>query len=349
MKEASVCPQAIDASSESVGSNSSLGRRKRSSQCNPVEKTEGASGENTPTQNSDQTSNNNQDIISECVETNSMTVVDPDNPLELIFNPEKQGDRDVLINNAKKEYRDNYSGMDIKTSYNALFEILWYTQIPCFDVRKITSTEQHQHGMIKSCIWKGVRLPCSKLFTASPTDRGMCCTFNVQAAEKMFKSGDYQTMIKSMQKRDKSMAFDLQENWPKAKHEFDHFEPEAGVSKGLTLMLDSHSDLLSGSSISDDFQGFIAVVNDNKQFPITTQKSVLIRPGHYNLVSIQATKVSAKSDIRKYTPEKRSCYFHDESPLRFHNIYSQGNCKLECQVSSSIVNGAVLFPSTIKV
>ena len=118
-------------------------------------------------------------------------------------------------------------------------------------------------------------------------------------------------MIKSMQKRDKSMAFDLHQNWPpQTEHDFDKVEPEAGVSKGLTLVLDSHSDLLSGSSISDDFQGFMAVVNENTQFPITTQKSVLIRPGHHNLVSMEATKVSAKLDIRQFQPKKRFCYFN---------------------------------------
>ena len=167
-----------------------------------------------------------------------------------------------------------------------LFEILWYTQVPCFDVANVTSDKQHEHAMIKSCMWKGIKIPCSKVFTASPTDRGMCCTFNVQAAEKMFKTGDYQTMIKKMQDQDESKAFDLFESWPELKYDYQKFGPEAGVSNGLHLLLDSHSDLLSGSSISDDFQGFIAVVNDNKQFPITSQKSVLIRPGHHNLVSI---------------------------------------------------------------
>jgi len=139
-------------------------------------------------------------------------------------------------------------------------------------------------------------------------------------------------MIKKMQDRDRSKAFDLMEKWPESKHDLKKFIPEAGVSKGLHLMLDSHSDLLSGSSISDDFQGFIAVVNDNKQFPITSQKSVLIRPGHHNLVSIQAKKVSAKTDIKRYLPEKRYCYFHDENPMKTHKNYSQSNCKLECQV-----------------
>ena len=41
--------------------------------------------------------------------------------------------------------------------------------------------------MIKRCIWKGVRVSCSSIFSMYPTDRGMCCSFNMQKAEEMFK------------------------------------------------------------------------------------------------------------------------------------------------------------------
>jgi hypothetical protein len=57
-------------------------------------------------------------------------------------------------------------------------------------------------------------------------------------------------------------------------------KPEAGSSKGLTLMLDAHSDLIAGASVSDDFQGFTAVIDSSLQYPLTTRKSVLIKPGH---------------------------------------------------------------------
>jgi hypothetical protein len=57
-------------------------------------------------------------------------------------------------------------------------------------------------------------------------------------------------------------------------------KPEAGRSKGLTLMLDAHSDLVASNSIPDDFQGFTAVVSSRSQYPVTSGKSVLIRPGH---------------------------------------------------------------------
>jgi hypothetical protein len=55
---------------------------------------------------------------------------------------------------------------------------------------------------------------------------------------------------------------------------------EAGRSKGLTLMLDAHSDMIEASSVPDDFQGFTAVIASRSQYPITSRKSVLIRPGH---------------------------------------------------------------------
>ena len=298
MKEASICPGTQPISDPAAPSR----RKKRENECD----------------------SSSSESKSNCV--------DPDNPLEMIFHPTKKGEEYDLMAEAKKEYENNFEGMDMVSSYDALFEILWYTQIPCFDVYNVTSIRQHENGMIKSCMWKGVRMPCSKLFTAFPTDRGMCCSFNVEAAEKMFTSGVYRKMINKMQKRDKDMAFDTLESWSNVEYDYTESTPEAGVSKGLTLMLDSHSDLLSGSSVSDDFQGFLAIVNDKKQFPITTQKSVLIRPGQYNLVSIQATKVSAKRDIRKYPARKRKCYFEDEMPLIAHNNYSYSNCKLECMM-----------------
>ena len=70
------------------------------------------------------------------------------------------------------------------------------------------------------------------------------------------------------------------------------------------LVLDAHTDLVTGSSISNDFeaweihkekellnklcyievllslQGFEAVVDSRKEYPLTKRDSVLIRPGH---------------------------------------------------------------------
>ena len=67
------------------------------------------------------------------------------------------------------------------------FDVLWYSQLPCYDVIGTTSGAKNERSMIKRCFWKGRELDCSAIFKTFPTDRGMCCTFNMAAAEAMFQ------------------------------------------------------------------------------------------------------------------------------------------------------------------
>ena len=50
-----------------------------------------------------------------------------------------------------------------------LIEILWNTQLPCFDVKEVTSEKIQQRGLLKTCFWKGVNVPCSAIFKTMPT------------------------------------------------------------------------------------------------------------------------------------------------------------------------------------
>ena len=98
--------------------------------------------------------------------------------------------------------------MNLQKSYDSLFEILWHTQLPCFDVAGVTSDEKNQFGLLKRCYWKGMEVPCSKIFRTFPTNQGMCCTFNMDSAERMFQIGKYQDRVSFMQERDKNFSFD---------------------------------------------------------------------------------------------------------------------------------------------
>ena len=110
-------------------------------------------------------------------------------------------------------------------SYTALFELLWYSQIPCFDVENVTSYKEGYGirtetrvlltslqvfliGMIKSCVWKGRNLSCASIFSMYPTDRGMCCTFNKQRADEMFKASRYQEEVTKLSSQDKESSFE---------------------------------------------------------------------------------------------------------------------------------------------
>jgi hypothetical protein len=91
--------------------------------------------------------------------------------------------------------------------------------------------------------------------------------------------------------------------------------------------------LVSGGTVAEDFDGFYAIVDSSDQFPTTTRKSVLIRPGHNNIVSLDATRITASRDIESVEPEKRFCLFHNELELKVHNNYTQTNCILECTLN----------------
>ena len=41
-----------------------------------------------------------------------------------------------------------------------------------------------------------------------PTDRGMCCSFNIKKAEELFEDGIFTQTVTDLQKRDRQLAFD---------------------------------------------------------------------------------------------------------------------------------------------
>ncbi len=45
------------------------------------------------------------------------------------------------------------------------------------------------------------------------------------------------------------------------------FRPQQGVTKGLTVMLDAHTDQVAKSTVYDSFQGFMAVINSRYTDP----------------------------------------------------------------------------------
>ena len=105
---------------------------------------------------------------------------------------------------------------------------------------------------------------------------------------------------------------------------------QAGQNKGLKLVLDAHSDMISPGTVFDDFKGFVTVVGAKTNFPITKRQSFLLKAGQENYVSMSAINVISDEAIRSVSPTKRDCYFHDEYELKLHKNYTQANCLIEC-------------------
>ena len=93
----------------------------------------------------------------------------------------------------------------------------------------------------------------------------MCCSFNLAKADEMFHNETFATNIRRMQTKDASKAFDkklpsLKQIGQRGAEEIASIKPLPGIAKGLRVILDSHSDIVSTGSLNKDGQGFTAII-----------------------------------------------------------------------------------------
>jgi hypothetical protein len=100
----------------------------------------------------------------------------------------------------------------------------------------------------------------SVIFTKFPTDQGLCCSFNMKAAEEIF-SGDsylsnlsYPKLLTELQSFDNDHAF-VNSSLPRWLVQGNEPKTQFGINKGLTVMLDAHTDIVSAGSINTGFKG----------------------------------------------------------------------------------------------
>ena len=61
-----------------------------------------------------------------------------------------------------------------------------------------------------------MQVNCSVIFKTNPTDRGMCCTFNALAAEKIYRESKFSESVSELQKQNVLDSFErkyLQTSW----------------------------------------------------------------------------------------------------------------------------------------
>ena len=159
--------------------------------------------------------------------------------LDLSLDPEKSEERENQTKDAIRRYNESFGALDLEKTYLPLFELLWYGQMPCNDVKGLTSETLDELSFIKKCYWKDKLVSCNAIFQKRPTDQGMCCSFNMEKADNIFQESKYKDAIVIRQREDEINGFETGE-LPKWFQENNEPKPEAGQSKGLTLILDGH-------------------------------------------------------------------------------------------------------------
>ena len=252
--------------------------------------------------------------------------------IDVSIDPTKIEEREKKTKESIENYEESFGSLDMDKSYEALFELLWYSQMPCFDVKGLTSEAKDEISFLKRCFWKENPINCTAIFQQRPTDQGMCCTFNMEKANKILKDSKYTKAISFRQDDDARNAFERAEI-PHWYSEGNEPQPEAGRNKGLMLIVDGHSNMQSSGTVKDNFNGFVTLIDDNDKFPMVSVGNMMTRPGYENNIKVNAIYLKAKEEIRKYEPDRRNCFFKDEYKLEIHRDYSQFNCIFECETT----------------
>ena len=71
------------------------------------------------------------------------------------LDPDKEEERQEQVKEAMQNYDDTFGELDMEKSYAPLFELLWYSQLPCMDVKGLTSRVKDELAFIKKCSWLG--------------------------------------------------------------------------------------------------------------------------------------------------------------------------------------------------
>ena len=131
--------------------------------------------------------------------------------LDNVLDPTKEEERRKQTKTALNEYMERFGRLEYNSVYEKMFNLLWYSQLPCNDVRGLTSDIKDELSFIKRCYWKEKKISCNAIFQMQPTDRGMCCSFNMKKAEDIFQRSKYTDAVAARQAHDLQNGFETGE------------------------------------------------------------------------------------------------------------------------------------------
>jgi len=246
--------------------------------------------------------------------------------LATMLDPGLKKKQQLAIAYQKAEIKDMMQRLNHEVAFKSIFETLWYSINPCFQVHTLTPFMGRDTSFLRYCEWKGHPVPCSAIFKAFPTDQGICCSFNMKAADEIYTETRFRDILLEMQSIDK-----MSSAHPKLRAKVLDFKTQPGKNRGLFLMLDAQSNMMLPGSVHENRNGFTAVIEPSRSFPFMSQKGFQISPGFNNLITLIISEIKADENLRNLDKSERNCLFpEDHNNLKLHKEYSYLNCKFEC-------------------
>ena len=149
--------------------------------------------------------------------------------IDLFLNPAKRLALKATEDRMRVLARDHFPSAEIGRNLTSLFNLLWNSNLPCFD------REDESGGfLLKKCFLYGEEKDCRDLFRPVTTDSGICCAFNHR---QRLRDSQYSRLLQKKQREER------------AGENSEGFQASVGVAKGLKVIMDQHSNLVTAGSV----------------------------------------------------------------------------------------------------
>ena len=74
---------------------------------------------------------------------------------DFMLNPAFQLDRDRATDMKKADYKRMMTALNQTLAFESIFSTLWYSKLPCLDIKDLSAVKSGERSVIKFCQWRG--------------------------------------------------------------------------------------------------------------------------------------------------------------------------------------------------
>lgn len=180
---------------------------------------------------------------------------------------------------------------------------------------------------------------CTQVFTSILTDFGVCFAFNMQNFDSIFNSENIHKDFKFNHKKQKEVQWSVEKGYFNKNSSYPYRAGRPFDASFIFYVDDLDEDNFCGS-----YQEFKVFIHRPSEIPTVFHENYEIgfRKNLIYFINIESHRTS--SELRRYTPDLRRCYFEDERKLYYFKAYTKALCDWECQANWTLKNcGCVKF------
>ncbi|XP_017053597.1 pickpocket protein 28 [Drosophila ficusphila] len=197
----------------------------------------------------------------------------------------------------------------------------------------VSKHSQPCERMLLYCRFSAEERNCSDLFQQILTDEGLCCVFNFQPPEILYKPFANSSRNLTKENGYESVMWDPEAGYPeKLPPKFYPVTSSGtGITLGFTAVLDAEMSEYFCSSTNGP--GFKVYFHNPVEVPMVKDTGLITAIGYETNYRMEMVRAEAVPAIRSISRDGRQCLFKNEKELTFYTIYTRLNCENECMAA----------------